>query len=203
MDFKTLQESALAEIANIGLGHASTALSDLLATPFQMEIPRVDHFLATEAEANWEVEMVAVGVLVPFVGEADGNLAFIMPFAGGQALCRALIGSAPESPAEVGELEASVLLEFGNILNSSFLRAIADMTGMELHATPPMVGIDLARSLLASVSAQAELMNCAALSVDTRLRAEGGLELEGVFYCLPSRAGLSSIFARLGLAEAA
>jgi chemotaxis protein CheC len=203
MDFKTLQESALAEIANIGLGHASTALSELLSTPFQMEIPRVERHLVTGAEACWEADMVAVGVLVPFVGEADGNLAFIMPFSGGQALCRALIGSAPESPTEVGELEASVLLEFGNILNSAFLRAIADMTGLELHSTPPMVGIDLGRSLLASVSAQAELMKCAALSVDTRLRAEGGLELEGTFYCLPSQDGLTAIFARLGLAEAA
>ncbi len=201
--FTELQQSALAEIANIGLGHASTSLSEMFASPFHMEIPRVVQTIASDAAADWGEMEEAVAVLVPFEGDADGMLSFLMPFACGQNLCAALVGTSPASSAEFSELEASVLLEFGNILNSSFLRAISDLTGLSLLATPPMVGIDQARSLLASVTAQAEFNQTAALTVETALVADDGLSLRGSFYCMPSRAGLSTIFDRLGLGAAA
>jgi len=59
-----------------------------------------------------------------------------------------LVGNAPGTTQEIGEMEASALCEVGNVVGSYFLNAIADDTGVRLLPSPPQVQMDAAESII-------------------------------------------------------
>ena len=121
---------------------------------------------------------------------------------GRRGVWRMLLGSAPEIPAEVGDLEASALIEIGNIINSSFLNAISDMTNLSLHATPPVLAIEMAGAILDAVVVEASANDHVALAIRTQIFDEEGT-MDGYFAYIPSLGGLRTLFGTLGIAEAA
>jgi len=202
--FGALQLSAVHELANIGLGHATTALSDLTGRRFNMSIPRVDSVpVSTLVELVGGAETVCVGVCMPIEGDIEGHIAFLFPWESAQRIWTMLIGTAPEDLGGVGELEASVMLEVGNILNSSFLNALADMTNLTLHATPPMVSVEMTCAIAESIVVQAEQRDVTALAVETAIFDQNDETTRGYFLCIPTVNGLRLLLNRLGVPEAA
>jgi len=147
-------------------------------------------------------EEETVGIYMAVDGEVGGHIAFLFPWHSAQFFWRLLLGYVPENAADVGELEASVMLELGNIINSSFLNAISDMAEVPLHATPPLVSIEMAAAILQSIVLQACETDYAALSIETRIYDDSGAA-EGYFLFIPTVGGLQKLFARLGIPEAA
>jgi len=199
-----MASSVVKELANIGLGRATTALSDMTGRSFNMSVPHVD---TVDVELAGLVlggeDGIVLGIYMPFEGDVEGHLAFLFPWAGAQELIRTLIGSAPESPSDIDELCASAALEVGNIINSSFLNAISDMTDLALHATPPLVSADLGSTIVSTLVAEAEMSDSVALAIETEIFVDGSRDIQGYFLCIPSVGGLQAIFARLGVEEAA
>jgi chemotaxis protein CheC len=68
-----------------------------------------------------------MAVFMPVRGDIDGYMAFLFPWSSARALIGMLTGLEPENWDMVGELESSAILEVGNIINSSYLNAIADI----------------------------------------------------------------------------
>lgn len=191
-------------MANIGLGHATTALATVTGKAFNMEIPNVE----TVAFENIPFMLgdpmaVSVGICMPIEGDVEGYTAFLFPWESAQELWNALIGTAPEYPEQVDDLAASAMLEIGNIVSSSFLNAIADMANLKLHATPPRVSIDFMASVAASIVSEAEMADTVALALETRLFGLEGCDITGYFLCIPTLEGLNHLFTGLGIAEAA
>lgn len=198
-----LQLSAVHEMANIGLGHAVTALTDLTGRSFNMSIPNVDTAPVSKVtELIGDPEQISVGILMPFEGDAEGYTAFLFPWESAQNLWKMLLGEAPNSPDELNELHASAMLETGNIINSNFLNALADMTNLKMHATPPMVSVDMVCSIAASIACEAETRESIALAIETSIYNEDG-ETSGCFLCIPTKDALEKLFAQLGISEAA
>lgn len=199
-----MQQSAVREMANIGLGHATTALATVTGKAFNMEIPNVE----TVAFENIPMMLgdpmaTAVGISMPIEGEVDGFTAFIFPWESAQELWLALLGTVPESPGEIDELTASAMLEIGNIVSSSFLNAISDMANVTMHATPPSVSVDFMASIAATVVNEAEMSESVALALETRLYGLEDCDITGFFLCIPSVEGLNKLFTNLGISEAA
>lgn len=198
-----MELSAVRELSNIGLGHATTALSELTQRPFNMTVPNAESVAMDDIpERLGSDEQAFVGIYMPIEGEIGGHMAFLFPWASAQSLWRMLLGSAPESPAEVDEMYASATLEVGNIINSSFLNAISDMTGASLHATPPLMAIEMASAILQAIVSEASYRDHVALSIQTEIYDENG-SVDGTFFYIPTVGGLHTLFARLGIAEAA
>jgi len=199
-----LEASAVRELANIGLGNAMTALSGLTGRYFNMAIPNVDVVnLDHVPDMLGDPFGVAVGIYMPIEGDISGHMAFLFPWESAKELWNVLLGWSPTTPEEVDELCSSAVLEVGNIINSSFLNAISDMTGLKLHATPPMVSIDLSASIASSIVAEAQMSEVVALSIETEVIETGSNLIHGYFLCIPSLEGLRLLFAKLGIAEAA
>jgi chemotaxis protein CheC len=59
-----------------------------------------------------------------------------------------LLERTPGTTTELGQLERSALAEVGNLTGSFFLNAIAEITGISSHPTPPAVMIDMVGSIL-------------------------------------------------------
>jgi chemotaxis protein CheC len=198
-DYGKLQLSAIYEVANIGLGHATTALSEITGHSFNMSIPNVSS-VALENLPNLlgGPEQLTIGVYMPISGDVEGHIAFLFPWASAQALWQMLLGSTPASPTKITDLEASAMLEIGNIINSSFLNAISDMADLQLHANPPLVAVEMAGAIVASIESEAEADESIAIAVQTEIfDATGGTS--GYFLCLPKVASLNRLLDSLGV----
>lgn len=137
-----LQSSALVEIANIGSSHAATALSQLLGRAVEIQFSAA--IIASLAEAADRIgSQAASSVLIdtPVAGD-DGKVLLLFPDGSAEGLCRLLGLSLAD------EMGRSALREVGNILASSYLNAIVQMTGLDFEPEPPTIEIDVLGSLL-------------------------------------------------------
>jgi chemotaxis protein CheC len=190
-------------MANVGVGHATTALSEMTGRRFTMSVPRVDS-LPVERLAGYlgGPEKLCVAAFMAFHGDVSGNMAFLFPWESADRLWRTLIGTSPADATDLSELEASAMLEVGNVLNSSFLNALSGMSGLSLQATPPLLSVEMARAIVQSIVVEAELTNAIALAIDTEIFEHRG-NLLGTFFCIPAHEGLAALLRGLGLQEAA
>jgi chemotaxis protein CheC len=135
--FTEMQRSALIEVANIGSGHAATALSQLLGQP--VDIRYNEALLATLAEAADRLGAYAERSAVVDTPVADdgGRVLLLLSEGSAAELC-SLLQTSLDS-----EMGHSALSEVGNILAGSFLGAIVEMTGLELMPEPPEVDVDV------------------------------------------------------------
>ncbi len=145
--FTAMQQSALAEIANIGSGHAATALSALIGRPVD-----VGYSAATLTVLGRAIDQVGAPmhrsalVDTPIHGD-QGSMLLVFPEDAAQELCT-MLGTSLED-----ETGLSALQEVGNILSASYLNAIVEMTGMELEPDPPKVELDLLGQMIATSGA--------------------------------------------------
>lgn len=198
-----LEQSVVSELANIGLGHATTALASMTGRAFNMSVPYVESMALEQVpERLGAGEKLAVGITMPIEGEAEGHIVFLTSWESARSLWRMILGTAPEDNLVVGDMEASALLEVGNIINSSFLSAISDMTNMRMESTPPHMAVDMAASILQSVVVEASLVDHVALAIRTEIHDYQG-SFEGFFLYIPTLDGLRTAFRKLGLPEAA
>ncbi|MBS1721193.1 MAG: chemotaxis protein CheC [Armatimonadetes bacterium] len=201
--FGEMAMSVIREISNIGVGHAATALSGMTGQTFHVTVPSADEVELTDVPALVGFpEEVAVCILMPVEGDLTGQMGWLMPWTSAVALWNLVIGTAPEDPSSVDELASSAMLELGNIVDSGFLNAISDMTGLKVHASPPFLSIDMGVAVLYQIFAEAQLAGLSALSVRTSIQNETG-DIEGFFIYFPTDGSLQTLFASLGIQEAA
>ena len=99
-------------------------------------------------------------------------------------------------------MDASAMLEVGNIINSNFLNAIADMTGFAMHATPSSLAVEMCSAIIDGIIVEASDKDHYALAIRTIIN-DGEGSIEGFFVYIPSAWGLQVMVSSLGLSEAA
>jgi chemotaxis protein CheC len=192
------QFDALREVANIGAGHAATALSTLTRHRVGITIPKV--FVAPFDEVTDQVaapgeRLVTVGM--GLLGDIRGRCLFLLREREAHALSDYLLGRDVGTATELDEMEASALREAGNILGGAFTAALGDMTGMLYLLSVPDLGVhdmDEGRHDVLGVDPAHQL----ALSVETEFHVDS-LEDKpfGFFLVLTDAAGVDAILAAL------
>jgi chemotaxis protein CheC len=193
-----MQLDALRELANIASGTAATALSKMLGRDVDLNVPKALALpLADAVDAAGPPEETVSGVVLQVAGGLDALVLLLFPLEHAQTLCR-LLGV--EARTEVGD---SALAEIGNILGSSYLNALASMTGLPLEPGPPNLTTDLLGAIVASLLAQTVGESDVALVLDSELGVEGeACSLS--FLLLPATGSAAEqLLAPLGLAETA
>jgi len=192
--YSEMQLDALRELANIASGTAATALSQMLGQEVELNVPRALALpLADAVESAGAPEDVVTGVVLGLEGDIDALVLLLIPIKDSETLCQ-LLGV--EAQTEVGD---SALSEIGNILGTSYLNALAMMTGLDLMPTPPALTTDLLGAIVASVLAQAAGETDLALVLDSELDlAEQPCSLS--FMLLPASGRADELLAPLGLA---
>jgi chemotaxis protein CheC len=191
--YSALQLDALREVANIGSGTAGTALASLLGRSVDLSVPHVAALpLADAVDAVGAADATTTAALLPIIGDMDGVVLLLFRPEAADALCR-MLGVEPGSA--VG---ASALAEIGNILGTTYLGAIAALTGLALEPRPPEVVTDALGAIVSSVLAHVVGDEDVALVLDTRLRVED--EACGLsFLLVPEGGGVAELLTRLGL----
>jgi chemotaxis protein CheC len=191
--YTELQLDALRELANIGSGTASTALSGMLGRAVDIDVPKAQALPFAEAvEAAGPPEQEMTGIVLGIVGDMHGTVLLLIPPADADAMCR-MLGVDPED-----EFALSALGEIGNIVGTSYINALAGMTGMESEPTPPASATDMLGAIVESVLAGAAMTGDVALLLDSNLTVEGE-DCSITFFLVPDQGGVDELLSRLGL----
>ncbi|RMG23667.1 MAG: hypothetical protein D6732_24585 [Methanobacteriota archaeon] len=143
---------ALQELSNIGVGHAATALSQLLNRRVDMSIPRVRFVpIADVGEYLAETpEEVVAGILQETSEDEKGvlNLLLIFDFESIKQLLGTLVASPiPSRIEDLDELSRSIIKETGNILLIHTISAINSFTEAKWFPHAPSLAIDMVGAL--------------------------------------------------------
>ena len=191
--YTELQLDALRELANVGSGNASTALSGMLGRSVDISVPKAQALPFAEAvEAAGPAEQDITGIVLGIVGEMNGTVLLLVPPADADKICR-MLGVEPD-----GEYALSALGEIGNIVGTSYINALAAMTGMDIEPTPPATATDMLGALVASVLAGQAHAGDIALMLDSNLVVEGE-DCSISFFLVPDQGGVDELLSRLGL----
>ena len=191
--YTDLQLDALRELANIGAGNASTALSGMLGRSVDIDVPNALVLPMGEAvESVGNPEEDATGVVLGVIGDFEASVLLLFSPSDAELMC-GLLGV--EAGTEIGE---SALMEIGNIVGSSYVNALAGMTGMEVEPTPPAAATDMLAAIVESVLAPRAAVSDLALLLDSNLVVEGeGCSIS--FLLVPDHGGVELLLSRLGL----
>jgi chemotaxis protein CheC len=195
-DLKESQLDAMREVANIGAGHAATALSQMTNRTIMITVPRVNIRPLEEAcDTVGKPDEVTAAILMHMMGDLTGRALLLFPQGSARTLCDFLLRRELGTTQDFGEMEQSALKEAGNILASAYLNALSDFMGMMLVPSVPSLVIDLSGAVLTSAVLNFGQDRDYAFCVETSFRLEGTTEpLGGHFLLLPDMASLRSIF---------
>jgi len=195
-DLKESQLDAMREVANIGAGHAATALSQMTNRKIMITVPRVNIRPLEEAcDTILPPDEVIAAILMHMMGDLTGRALLLFPQRSARTLCDFLLRREVGTTQDFGEMELSGLKEAGNILASAYLNALSDFMGMMLVPSVPSLVIDLCGAVLTSAHLNFGHDREYAFCVETAFRLEGATEpLGGRFLLLPDMASLRSIF---------
>src|SRR5690625_2164693 len=152
-----LQLDALREVANMGAGHAATALSQLTQQRIEVDVPTIQVVPLEEvAGLTGYGDEVVAGVVMHILGDLAGRTVQILPAETAKRMAGILLQREGVTfPDGFGELEQSALKEAGNILGGAYLNALADFLGMVVLTSVPGLAVDMASAVLMSSSVSA------------------------------------------------
>ena len=197
-DLRTLkpnQLDALREVANIGAGHAATALSQMIGATIMISVPRIN---VTRLEDVPPVvaapEEPVAAVLLHMLGDLSGRTLLVFPRDVAIRLAELLLQRPASSSTDLGELEQSAIKEAGNILAAAYLNALADFMKMTLLPSPPSLAVDMSDAVLNStyheIAQGSEFVFCVESEFYLQDRGE---RLRGFFLLLPDPSSLHAI----------
>jgi chemotaxis protein CheC len=195
-DLKELELDALRDVANIGAGHAATALSQLTNRRIMISVPEI--FVARLEQVPERLggdEEVVVGVLMHMLGDLTGRMLLTLPESNAVLLCDMLLRREPGGTTDFGELEQSSLKEAGNILGGAYMNALSDFMGMMLLPSVPSLAIDRSGTVLTTAQLSFGRDKDMVFCVETNFNfQEADKTLRGHFLLLPDLASLKTIF---------
>jgi chemotaxis protein CheC len=151
---KAIQMDALREVANIGAGHAATALSQMVGETIMITVPTINVARLEEIPPQVAApdEPVAA-VLMHMLGDLTGRTLLVFPRRTARRIAGLLLHR-EASGDELSEMEQSAIKEAGNILSSAYMNALSDFMGMMLIPSPPSLAIDMSTAVLTTAYLQ-------------------------------------------------
>ncbi len=196
------QLDALREVANIGAGHAATALSQMTGGTIMISVPRLNIAKLEDIPPQISpVEEPVAAVLMHMLGDLTGRTLLVFPQRVAIRLAELMLRRPPGSSKELGPLEQSAIKEAGNILSGAYMNALSDFMGMMLLPSPPSLAIDMTSAVLTTAYLQfgtdADFVFCVESEFQIRDSQE---HLRGFFLLLPDVASLHAILRAVKLA---
>jgi chemotaxis protein CheC len=191
---KALQLDALREVANIGAGHAATALSQMIGGTIMISVPTINVSRLEEVppQISGPEEPVAA-VLMHMLGDLTGRTLLVFPKPTAVRLASLMLRR-ESSSEELGEMEQSAIKEAGNILSSAYMNALSDFMGMMLLPSPPSLAVDMSTAVLTTAYLQFGSDRDYVFCVESEFYMTDVKErLRGFFLLLPDPASLQAI----------
>ena len=192
---KAIQLDALREVANIGAGHAATALSQMTGGTIMISVPTINVARLEEVppQVSGPEEPVAA-VLMHMLGDLTGRTLLVFPKPTAIRLSEMMLRRPQGSSADLGELEQSAIKEAGNILSGAYMNALSDFMGLMLLPSPPSLAVDMSDAVLTTAYLQFGSDRDYVFCVESEFYLQDiGERLRGFFLLLPDYASLQAI----------
>lgn len=199
---KAIQLDALREVANIGAGHAATALSQMIGGTIMISVPTINVARLEDVPPQVAApEEPVAAVLMHMMGDLTGRTLLVFPKKTAIRLAELMLRRPPGSSSDFNEMEQSALKEAGNILSSAYMNALSDFMGMMLLPSPPSLAMDMSAAVLTSVYLQFGTDKDYVFCVESEFTmVDAGERLRGFFLLLPDPASLQAILRAVRLA---
>ena len=139
------------ELANIGAGHASTALSQMVGKTIKMGIPKVEVIALDEVNDIFKDEKVVVGIYLRISDEIPSYVLLIIPRESAFSLADMLMGRSADVKKDtnvLSEMDESALLEVSNVMICAFFDSISELLSMTIIPGPPNLAFDIPDAVL-------------------------------------------------------
>jgi chemotaxis protein CheC len=196
------QLDLLKEIGTIGAATAATALADMIAVKVEITVPEVSLVpLENISRLLDQPDRLFFVLDMEIRGDILGRIFLLFPPEDARYLAGTLLGKPPEQLLDVkDEMFQSSLKEVTNILSSSYVTALSDMTRLNILTSVPSLAIDMVGAILDFIFIQIAQYTEEALFIKTTLKVKDS-NLNGLFLFFPSTESLKKIFEALGLKE--
>lgn len=204
MDLRSLdpaQLDAMREIANIGGGHAATALSQMTDRIIMIDVPEVSIIrLEDVGTVTGEADDVVAAVMMKVLGDVTGRTVQIFPADSAIRLIGIMTGDRiAEFPADFDERHQETLKEIGNIIVGAYLNALSDFMGLLLIMSVPAIAIDMAGAVMTTSYLNFGEEQDYVLCVNTAMIL-GDERIRGHFLLIPDAASLQVMLREMKLA---
>lgn len=172
----------LKELSNIGVGHAATALSQLIGRQVGMRVPDVRVVdLSTVPDLMGGSEKLVNGIYLQVLGDARGGILLIFPEESSTALLKLLLKGHDDPLSEMG---ISTMKEVGNILASAYLSVLGNMLDITLIPSIPSMAYDMVGAVVDLVLAELGQTGDTAFVFETEFY-DIEEDIKGHFFLLP------------------
>jgi chemotaxis protein CheC len=192
LSLKPMQMDALREVANIGAGHAATALSQMTNQRIMISVPQISVTPLEEVSVHIGApEEPVAAVLMNMLGDLTGRTLLVFPRNTAMRVAEMMLR----------KLEQSAIMEAGNILSGAHMNALSDFMGIMLLPSPPSLVIDMSRAVLTTAYLQFGDDPNYVFCVETEFFImDQGKRVRGFFLLLPDAPSLKAILRAVRLA---
>lgn len=193
------QEDALQELCNIGMGHATSALAQLMGKTIYFDIPKVNLVQISQVpEVIGNAEQTVVGIYLRFSGPISGNILLVFPKKS-VLLLKQIITGDNSRKLVFDEYHTSLLKEVGNIVAGAYLSVMEDLLKMQLVQSVPWFAFDLASAIIDPILVQLGKDSDHTVVIEAEFSVREEDKLKGKFYLLPDTSSIKMILNAVGL----
>lgn len=150
-DLNDIQKDVLREIGNIGSGNAASAISSMIDRPVNISVPKINILDYNDVvEQLGGPEVLMVGLMLSMSGDVNGMMMFLLHKDFAHMMINTLLGSNVKDFGEIDDMGKSAIQEVGNIMASSYVNAIASLTGLNINISVPDLCFDMVGSILSA-----------------------------------------------------
>jgi chemotaxis protein CheC len=154
-----LENDALVEIFNIGVGQAAASMSAIVNEAVRMSVPSISFMNRTEAgrmlgRRDPEPERIC-GVSQHYAGAFDTDAIVMFPEDKSLEIVRLMVGEAVPLK-ELTEMEQEAMCEIGNIILNSCVGTLANIFQRELQGSLPRYHVGTSDEILTAGGSPAE-----------------------------------------------
>lgn len=199
-ELNSVQLDTLKEVSNIGMGHAATALSQMIGQRVNLTVPNVTiSEISQVPEHLGGAEKIMVGITLQILGDARGSIMLLFPQESAHRLLCSLLGQ-QEKGLVMTEVSVSALKEVSNILASAYLSALGNLLNKTLIPSVPVLAYVMAGAVVDHVLIDLSQSGDFAMIVETDFGGEPDqdLAIKGHFFLLPDPVTLNIFLCDVG-----
>ena len=196
LELTEIQIDALKEVANIGAGHAATALSQLLNTTITLQAPKAEIIRFKDLASRVGEERTIAALHVYVRGELPGQMLVMFDYEDALKFVRIFVRRVVGDIQIFDSIVDSTLKELGNLIAGSYLGAIVQLTGANMVPSVPTLSYGTIpaafRSLMSTVPEQDVFL------VESTF-LDRGVRVSGNFILIPETGSLAPLLAVFGV----
>jgi len=189
------------EIGTIGAGRAATSLAEISGSKVSISVPDASLYPFQKLAEKLEKEEKNYFVLdANLLGDIGGKVYFMLSSKEATKLAAILLGANEDAVQLQDEMTQSSLKEVANILLSSYMNALSELTTYTILVDVPTLTCDLEPTSLENLLANHIPGSQEILYVKSVLRVEN-TEFTGLICFAPDDATLEKLFTKLGIID--